>query len=212
MRGSWRWFAVAGLTTFAVSAAMLQRQASSDDCRYGHTCPENDKDGRGCCPAPKVDAKQAAAAKKAADAKKAAEAKKAVDAKEADSKHRKADVQPLLSRAHATMSKKALLPGDLPEPAQGLESEATKAMTEGAWGKAYLAAAQLNATVDAVKLDRAFIQAKTARLSNQLKASKLDETTRQQLESVLADAIAKSKDGNFAAANQRLNALAEALH
>ena len=129
----------------------------------------------------------------------------------ADGKYTKADVQPLLARARATMSKKGVLVADLPGPAQGLEGESTRAMAEGDWGKAYFAAAQLVATVDAVKIDRAFIQAKTARLSNQVKASKVDDGTNQQLAGVLSDVMQKYNDGNFAAANQRLNALAALL-
>jgi hypothetical protein len=129
----------------------------------------------------------------------------------ADGKYTKADVQPLLARARATMSKKGVLVADLPGPAQGLEGESTRAMAEGDWGKAYFAAAQLVAMVDAVKVDRAFIQAKTARLSNQVKASTPDDATNQQLTGVLSDVMQKYNDGNFAAANVRLNQLAALL-
>lgn len=129
----------------------------------------------------------------------------------ADGKYGKADVQPLLARARATMSKKGVLLADLPGPAQGLEGESTRAMADGDWGKAYFAAAQLVATVDAVKIDRAFIQAKTARLSTQVKATRLEETANQQLAGVLSDVMQKYNDGNFGAANQRLNQLAALL-
>ena len=132
-------------------------------------------------------------------------------APKADGKYGKADVQPLLARARAAMSKKGVLVADLPGPAQGLEGESTKAMADGDWGKAYFAAAQLVATVDAVKLDRAFIQAKTARLSAQVKASKVDDSTNKQLGDVLSDVMQKYNDGAFAAANQRLNQLAALL-
>jgi hypothetical protein len=132
-------------------------------------------------------------------------------AAKADGKYGKGDVQPLLARARATMSKKGVLPADLPGPAQGLEGESTRAMADGDWGKAYFAAAQLVATVDAVKIDRAFIQAKTARLSIQVKATRLEETAGQQLAGVLSDVMQKYNDGNFSAANQRLNQLAALL-
>jgi hypothetical protein len=128
-----------------------------------------------------------------------------------DGKYGKADVQPLLARARATMSKKGILVADLAGPAQGLEGESTRAMADGDWGKAYFAAAQLVAMVDAAKIDRAFIQAKTARLSSQVKASKPDDATNQQLTSALADVMQKYNDGNFAAANVRLNQLAAQL-
>lgn len=128
-----------------------------------------------------------------------------------DGKYSKADIQPLLARARAAMQKKGVLVGDLPGPAQGLEGESTRAMAEGDWGKAYFAAAQLVATVDALKIDRAFIQAKTSRLSAQVKASKPDDATNQQLAGVLSDVMQKYNDGNFAAANTRLNQLAAML-
>jgi hypothetical protein len=128
-----------------------------------------------------------------------------------DGKYTKADIQPLLARARAAMQKKGVLVGDLPGPAQGLEGESTRAMADNDWGKAYFAAAQLVATVDAVKIDRAFIQAKTGRLSAQVKASKPDDATNQQLAGVLSDVMQKYNDGNFAAANQRLNQLAALL-
>ncbi len=132
-------------------------------------------------------------------------------APKADGKYGKADVQPLLAKARAAMSKKGVLLADLPGPSQSLEGESTKAMADGDWGKAYFAAAQLIATVDAIKVDRAFIQAKTGRLSTQVKASKVDDTTNQQLSGVLSDVMQKYNDGNFAAANQRLNQLAALL-
>jgi myosin heavy subunit len=129
----------------------------------------------------------------------------------ADGKYGKADVQPLLARARATMSKKGALLSDLPGPAQGLEGESTKAMADGDWGKAYFAASQLVATVDAIKVDRAFIQAKTNRLSAQVKSTKVDDATTAQLAGVLSDVMQKYNDGNFAAANARLNQLAALL-
>jgi DNA repair exonuclease SbcCD ATPase subunit len=128
-----------------------------------------------------------------------------------EGKYGKADVQPLLARARQVMARKGVLVADLPGPSQALEAESTRAMADGDWGKAYFAAAQLVATVDAVKLDRAFIQAKTARLSHQVKTTKVDEATNQQLAGVLSDVMQRYNDGNFAAANTRLNQLAALL-
>jgi len=66
------------------------------------------------------------------------------------------DIEPMIGRAKTAMQKKGILGSDL-GPASGLEAESTKAMADGDWGKAYLAAAQLAATVDAIKIDRGFI-------------------------------------------------------
>ncbi|MCW5802396.1 MAG: hypothetical protein KIT31_08415 [Deltaproteobacteria bacterium] len=117
------------------------------------------------------------------------------------------DIEPLLNRARATIAKKGLLPNDL-GPAANLEGESTKAMADNNWGKAYLAAAQLAATVDAVKIDRNFISAKYTRLNNRVTAGgKLDESTTSQLTEGMKEVLQKYGDGDFAAANRRLNQL-----
>lgn len=122
------------------------------------------------------------------------------------SNYTRKDIEPLLGRARAAMSKKGILAGDL-GPASGLESESTKAMADNDWGKAYLAAAQLSATVDAIKIDRAFITAKYGRLNQRVSSGKLDEQTSQQLTEGMKEVLQKYGDGDFAAANRKLNQL-----
>jgi len=122
------------------------------------------------------------------------------------SNYTRRDIEPLLGRARATMTKKGLQPGDL-GPAANLEGESTKAMRDNDWGKAYLAAAQLAATVDAIKVDRNFIGSKTARLQAIVRSSKRDEATQKQLADGMTDVMQKFGDGDFAAANRKLNQL-----
>jgi hypothetical protein len=124
----------------------------------------------------------------------------------------KSDVTPILARAKEAMRKKGILGADLPGGAQGLENQATDAMGSNDWNKAYFAAQQLLAIVDSIKIDRLFIQAKMARLNKQVNASKLDEDTNKQLVGILSDVAQKYNDGNFAAANTRLNQLASQLN
>src|SRR4030095_11160373 len=98
-------------------------------------------------------------------------------------------------------------------PAAGLEAESTKAMADNDWGKAYLAAAQLAATVDAIKIDRGFITAKYGRLNSKVSANKaLDEATRQQLTDGMKEVLQKYGDGDFSSANRKLNALYSVVH
>ncbi|MGE0547288.1 MAG: hypothetical protein AB7O24_12475 [Kofleriaceae bacterium] len=123
----------------------------------------------------------------------------------------KSDVQPLLNRAKSTMAKKGILTADLPPNAQGLEADAHAAMKANDWSKAFFAASQLAATVDAIKIDRYFIKAKADRLSHQVRSSKLDDATNQQLTGILSDVMQKFGDGNFSAANTQLNRLASQL-
>jgi len=123
----------------------------------------------------------------------------------------KKDVSDLIAKAKAGMSKKGILVSDLPGPTQGLESEAGKAMNENDMSKAYFAAAQLAGTVDSIAVNRPFIQAKMARVQAQIKSSKPDEATNQQLSGILSEVIQKFGDGDFAAANKRLNQLVAML-
>jgi hypothetical protein len=128
-----------------------------------------------------------------------------------DGKYTSKDVSALIQKAKKDMNKKGLLNGDLPGPAQTLESEATKALNDNDMSKAYFAAAQLVATVEAITVNRAFIQAKAARLQAQAKATKPDEATNKQFADILGDVMQKYNDGDFGAANRRLNQLAGIL-
>lgn len=121
----------------------------------------------------------------------------------------KKDVSDLIARAKAAMAKKGLITSDLGSSAN-LESEAGKALNDNDMSKAYFAAAQLTAAVDAIAVNRPFIQAKTARLQGELKSrsGKLDDATNQELAQILGDVMQKYNDGDFIAANRRLNQLA----
>lgn len=123
----------------------------------------------------------------------------------------KKDVTQLLTKAKKEMSKKGILTSDLPQAAQSLESEANGAVKDNDMTKAYVAAAQLVGVVDSITVNRQFIQAKHARLSQQAKASKVDEATNKQFAEILSDVLQKFGDGDFNAANRRLNQLASLL-
>ena len=128
-----------------------------------------------------------------------------------DGKYTNKDVSGLIAKAKKEMNKKNLINSDLPGPAQSLESEAGKALNDNDMSKAYFAAAQLLATVEAITVNRQFIQAKTSRLSSQAKGMKLDEGTNKQIADGLGDVMQKYNDGDFGAANRRLNQLANIL-
>jgi hypothetical protein len=118
------------------------------------------------------------------------------------------EVEAVLGRAKSNMQRKGISTADLPPGAQGLERDALKAINEKDMGKAYFAAAQLSTNVDAVKIDRAFVKAKYDRLNARVRSAKVDAATQKQLTEGMGDILQKWGDGNFAAANQRLNALA----
>jgi hypothetical protein len=120
-------------------------------------------------------------------------------------RYSKRDVEPLLTGARRKMSEKGLLASDLPSPARDLEREAAAAMGAGDWSRARFAADQLVATVDSLKVDKAFIMAKIGRLNGAVKGARLAEEARRQVDDLFRDATADYGDGKFASANGKLN-------
>ncbi len=121
------------------------------------------------------------------------------------SKYTRRDVEPLLASARRKMAEKGLLASDLPTPAKGLEREATAAMGAGDWGKAKFAADQLVVTIESVRVDKSFIQAKVDRLNSTIKGSKLAGESQKQVDDLFREATADWGDGKFTAANSKLN-------
>jgi len=125
-----------------------------------------------------------------------------------DGKYTKKDVTDLVARARAAMNKKGLLASDL-GPNANLESEASKSLNDNDVTTAYFAATHLIQAVDAITVNRAFIQAKYNRLAAQVKGNSGGD--QKQLADILGDVMQKYNDGNFGAANARLNQLAGML-
>ena len=117
-------------------------------------------------------------------------------------------VTAMIARAKALMSRKGILPQDLPGAASALEGQAEKALDAGDISKAYFAAAQLAAQVEAIRIDRTFIQVKMARLQREIKAGRGGAAAQQEATSILADVMTKYNDGAFVPANHLLDKLA----
>ena len=124
----------------------------------------------------------------------------------------KKDVDDRLKHARDVMFKHGILNGDLPGPAQGLEGEATDAMSKNDLSKAFALANQLALQVDNIQINGAFIRAKISRLQAQIKATKPDEGTQTELAAALTDVMNFFGNGKYEQANQRLNQLAAKLH
>lgn len=124
----------------------------------------------------------------------------------------KRDVEPLLKKARETMSSRGILASDLPSQAAGLEREANEAMADGDFGRARLAAQQLLATVEAQKVDRGFIGAKISRLSAAMKGRTLDAAVQREVDALFRDATTRYGDGDYAAANKKLNQIYRAIN
>jgi chromosome segregation ATPase len=116
------------------------------------------------------------------------------------------EVDALFKRAKTAMAKKDLLPSDLGGGAS-LESEITKSLAESDWARGYILANQLVQTVDGIRIDRPFISAKYKRLHDRVKAAKVDEATQAKLDVGMREVMQYYGDGNFTAANRRINQL-----
>jgi hypothetical protein len=126
--------------------------------------------------------------------------------------YNKSDVEPALKRARSVMSDRGILLGDLPGNVRELEREATTAMAEADYGRAYLAASQLLKTVLALPIDRAFIKAKSLRISGTARGKKLAPGAQKQVDDLFAEATTRFVDGDYQAANKKLNAIGSLVH
>ena len=120
------------------------------------------------------------------------------------------EVDGLMAKAKGSMAKKGLVASDL-GPQASLEGEVTKAMNDEDWGRAGVLANQYAATVDAIQVNRLFIQGKIARLQARAKASKLDDATNAQLASAMNEISKYYGDGDFANANRRINQVSSVI-
>lgn len=129
----------------------------------------------------------------------------------AGSRYGKRDVEPNLKKARRRMAEKGILASDLPTPAQALEREATSAMAEGDYAKAKFAADQLLSMVESIQIDRSFIASKIGRLNAAMKAVKLDDAKRKEVDDLFRGATADYGDGKFPGANAKLNRIYGAI-
>jgi hypothetical protein len=133
-----------------------------------------------------------------------------VDAK--GSKYDKRDVEPMLKKARGVMGDRGILASDLPGNVRGLEKEATEAMADADFGRAYLAANQLFKTVSVLPIDKAFIQAKSSRISAVAKGKTLDGGVQKSVDDLFSDATSRFVDGDYKGANKKLNQIWSAIN
>lgn len=115
------------------------------------------------------------------------------------------DVEPIYQAALRTMEARGVLAVDLPAGVDRLMTETRHAVARGDFGAARQAAEQLVAAVRAVAVDRAFVGAKMARLSQAIRARPPRGKGQTQAEELFRQAATYYGDGQFAAANRQLN-------
>lgn len=121
------------------------------------------------------------------------------------------EVSDLIARAKQGMAKKALLVSDLPPYAQGLDGQALDALKANDTYKASVAAQGFMQGVDAVNVNKKFINEKMGRLNAAFRAKKVDEAKQAQLATINNDVGKMVVNGDFISANRRLNQAAQML-
>jgi hypothetical protein len=116
------------------------------------------------------------------------------------------EVDSLMGKAKKEMGKKGLLNSDLGAQA-ALEGEITKALQESDWTRGYILASQLVQTIDGITVNRNFIKAKYDRLQSRVKQAKPEASVNAQLEAGMGEVMQKYGDGDFSAANRKINQL-----
>jgi len=116
-------------------------------------------------------------------------------------KYTRRDVEPTYEKALKQLSSKGILDSDLPPGVANLKDDTRKAMEDGDYGKAKYTADQLLSVANALKVDRGFLSAKFARVSQRMKG----KTLSSEGKSLFEEATENYGDGKFPAANAKLN-------
>jgi len=117
------------------------------------------------------------------------------------------DVEPIYRKALKLMDERGILSSDLPPGSSHLVDDTREAMKKADFVRAKYDADQLLATVEEIKIDRAFISAKMARLASAMHGRKLEGDKRRDVEGLFQDATANYGDGKFPQANAKINRL-----
>jgi hypothetical protein len=113
------------------------------------------------------------------------------------------DVEPIYRKALKLMAERGLLATDLPPGAARLVDETRENMKKGDYVRAKYDAEALLSTVEEIKIDRAFISNKMARLAQAMRGKKLGASEND----VFQEATANYGDGKFGQANTKINKL-----
>lgn len=115
------------------------------------------------------------------------------------------DVEPVYRNTLAMMRKKGILIADLPPGVDRLVTDTRHSVSRGDYAKAKYSVDQLLAAVRGIRIDRAFIGTKIARLSKVIRRSPLKGGKKSQAQRLFREATTDYGDGRFSAANKKLN-------
>jgi hypothetical protein len=120
-------------------------------------------------------------------------------------KYSQHDVEPVYKKALKVMQEHGLLSADLSPTGGRLLDDTRSAMQGGDYVRAKYDADALLQEVEAMHVDRSFINAKMARLSGAMKGKSLDGDAKKQVDGLFGEVTTAYGDGKFSVANQKIN-------
>ncbi|MBK9036002.1 MAG: hypothetical protein IPL61_32930 [Myxococcales bacterium] len=122
-------------------------------------------------------------------------------------KHSRSEVDNAFGKAKSLMSDKGILVDDLPGGVRELYRDTSAALKDNDIGTAYVTATQLVKQINALQVDRAFVQSKSARLSAIARGKSLSDSDTKAVSDLLSSATELFVDGNYKGANKKLNGI-----
>jgi len=123
--------------------------------------------------------------------------------------------RPVVEKAYKDVQKaigaKGLLYTDLPPAVQGNNAQIKKAMTANDYATAYDYVAQLQEVVKSIEIDRAFVEAKMARLAQMMKERPPEKSAEPAVAEKFEKLTKLFTDGKYALANAKINEIAGLL-
>jgi hypothetical protein len=122
-----------------------------------------------------------------------------------DKKYGRQDVEPLYRKALRLMRQRGILIVDLPAGVDSLVTETRHAVSRGEYARAKYSVDQLLDAVREIRIDRAFIGVKIDRLAQSIRRTPPQGAKKRKVERLFRQATAHYGDGQFSAANRKLN-------
>jgi len=123
----------------------------------------------------------------------------------------RASVQKLQKQVRAHMDAKGILFDDLPPAAKALYQSANKAADDKDFASAFESFTELDQTIEGVVINGEFVKGKMGRINNDVAKKTLDEGTRKQIQTLLADVGEATNDGRWDRANKKINQIVALL-
>ncbi len=117
----------------------------------------------------------------------------------------KGDAKKAYARAMSYMASKGIRVSDLPSGFSKFISNIRKFIKKKEYARAKIGADQLRSTLRGIKINRAFVNGKMARLAAYIRRKKLSTAKREKVNKLFVQVTTAYSDGRFSSANSKIN-------